>query len=406
MASRRGTQPSTHSVRSDPARSLIVGPALLAAGSERGPLSGLTFVAKDLFDVAGWPTGAGNPDWLASAPAAASHAAAVAALLAAGASLIGKAHSDELAFSLTGCNAHYGAPVNSAAPGRMPGGSSSGSAAAVASGITDIGLGSDTGGSIRVPASYCGLLGHRPTHGRVSLSGAVALAPTFDTAGLLTRSGTTLRSAMLALLGVGARSGESPDPVRRLLVAQDGVEQLDEASRGPWRACLARLDLPVTDVVLVEEGTGIDGWRAAFQSLQTAEAWSVRGGWFDSGHRRVSADVEARFRSGASVTSDTLRPARQVRAAAKARLAQLLEPGDALVLPAACGVAPLLDTRGPALDEVRRRNLNLTCTAGLAGAPSVALPLATIDGLPLGVCLVALPGRDEALLDVASRVLP
>jgi amidase len=406
MAARRATQPSTHPLRSDPARSLIVGPALLAAGSERGPLRGLTFVAKDLFDVAGWRTGAGNPDWLESASPAASHADAVGALLAAGASLIGKAHSDELAFSLTGCNAHYGTPVNSAAAGRMPGGSSSGSAAAVASGITDIGLGSDTGGSIRVPASYCGVLGHRPTHGRVSLSGAVALAPTFDTAGLLTRSGTTLRSAMLTLLGVDARGGDSPEPIQRLLVARDAVQQLDQACRGPWRDCLATLDLPVTDVVLVEEASGIDGWRAAFQSLQTAQAWSVRGAWLDSGHRRVSADVEARFRSGASVTSDTLREAWDVRAAATVRLEQLLGPGEALVLPAACGVAPLLDTRGPALDDVRRRNLNLTCTAGLAGAPSVALPLAMIDDLPLGVCLVALPGQDEPLLDIASRILP
>jgi amidase len=406
MASSRAAPPSRDGFPPDSARSLIVGPALLAAGEPSGPLSGLTFVAKDLFDVCGWPTGAGNPDWLSSATPAASHADAVQLLLAAGASLIGKAHSDELAFSLTGRNIHYGTPLNSAAPGRLPGGSSSGSAAAVASGLADIGLGSDTGGSIRVPASYCGVLGHRPTHGRVPLTGAVALAPSFDTAGLLTRSGTTLRAAMLALLGATAPGAKGSTAIQRLLVPQDASWQLDEACRGPWRASLASLDLPVVDMVLVEEAEGLDVWRGAFQTLQAAEAWSVHGAWFERSHPLVSADVEARFRSGAAVTDDAVDAARHVRAVATARLAELLDPGDALVMPASCGVAPLLDVHGPAMDEIRRRNLNLTCTAGLAGAPSVALPLASLDGLPLGVCLVGRPGQDESLLDIASRVLP
>src|SRR5690606_37246293 len=166
-----------------------------------GPLAGLRLAVKDLFDVAGMPTGAGNPRWLETHEAPDADAEAVARLRAAGASLVGKTITDELAWSLNGSNAHYGTPDNPAAPGRLPGGSSSGSASAVASGLADIGLGTDTGGSIRVPASYCGLFGLRPTHGRVPLEGAVPLAASFDTAGVFTRDAATLRKASETLLG-------------------------------------------------------------------------------------------------------------------------------------------------------------------------------------------------------------
>lgn len=390
----------------DNVRALIAGPGLLAEGSGHGPLTGQNFVAKDLFDVVGWPTGAGNPDWLAAAQPATRHADAVQLLLTAGASLMGKAHSDELAFSLSGHNMHYGAPENSAAPGRLPGGSSSGSAAAVAAGLTDLGLGSDTGGSIRVPASYCGLLGHRPTHGRVSLAGAVALAPSFDTAGLLARSGVLLRTGMLALLDGGAPPALAGLPVRRLLVARDAVGQLDDECRRQWEASLAAFGLPLNEVVLTESDDGLTEWRTAFQALQAAEAWSVQGRWFEEQKPRVSPDVEKRFRAGSTVTAATLAEANQVRAAARSRLAALLGPGDALVLPSACGVAPPLDLQGAPLDHVRHRTLNLTCTAGLTGAPAVSLPLARFDGRPIGVCLLGLPGHDEALLDLAAHVPP
>ncbi|MEL6997434.1 MAG: amidase family protein, partial [Pseudomonadota bacterium] len=130
-------------------------------GAADGPLAGLTFCAKDIYDVAGHQTGCGSPDWAASHPIATSHAAPVAALLEAGARLVGKTHTDEIAYSLMGVNAHYGTPINTAAPDRIPGGSSSGSVAAVAAGLVDIGLGSDTGGSVRVPASFCGVFGLR-----------------------------------------------------------------------------------------------------------------------------------------------------------------------------------------------------------------------------------------------------
>ena len=136
---------------------------------KRGALSGLTFAAKDIIDVEGHITGCGNPDWLRTHEKALRTAPCIRRLIEAGATLVGKTVTEELATGLTGENIHYGAPINVNAPGRVSGGSSSGSAAAVAAGLVDFSLGSDTGGSVRAPASFCGIYGVRPTHGRVSM---------------------------------------------------------------------------------------------------------------------------------------------------------------------------------------------------------------------------------------------
>jgi amidase len=162
-------------------------------GAATGPLAGLTFAAKDLFDVAGYVACAGNPDWLRTHAPAGKTAPVVQTLLEAGATLMGKTVTDELAFSMSGENIHYGTPINPAAPARIPGGSSSGSASATASKLVDFALGTDTSGSIRVPASYCGLFSLRPTHGRISCQGVIPLAPSFDTVGWVARDATLLQ---------------------------------------------------------------------------------------------------------------------------------------------------------------------------------------------------------------------
>ena len=152
-------------------------------GAASGPLAGLTAAVKDMYAIAGERAGGGNPDWLAQAQPATANCSAVQKLLDAGATIVGKTICDEFFYSVAGINAHYGTPANIRAPGRIPGGSSSGSAAAVAAGACDFALGSDTGGSVRIPASLCGLYGIRTTHGRVDLTGAMAMAPSFDVGG-------------------------------------------------------------------------------------------------------------------------------------------------------------------------------------------------------------------------------
>src|SRR5882762_7896622 len=153
-----------------------------------GMLDGLCFAVKDVIDIAGWKTGCGNPTWRDSHPPAVAHAVCVEQVLRAGARCLGKTIPDELAFSLLGENHFYGTPLNPQASDRVPGGSSSGSASAVACGLVDFALGTDTGGSTRVPASNCGIWGFRPSHGFVSVAGVMPFSPTLDTVGVFTRS--------------------------------------------------------------------------------------------------------------------------------------------------------------------------------------------------------------------------
>src|SRR3954451_20108750 len=170
------------------------------AAAKDGPLRRLTFAVKDLIDVAGYRTGCGNPTWLATHPPASVSAVCVEQLLAAGAQCEGKTITDEFAFSLLGENFHYGTPLNPAAPERVPGGSSSGSASAVACGCVDFAIGTDTGGAVGVPASNCGIWGWRPSHGLISVAGVMPFAPTLDTVGVFTRSGTLLEQVAGVLL--------------------------------------------------------------------------------------------------------------------------------------------------------------------------------------------------------------
>ena len=179
----------------------VPGPRVRIEGRAGGPLAGLTFAAKDLFDVAGVPTGGGNHDWPTGRPLPSRHSWAVQTLLDAGATLIGKTVTDEVSLGILGENAFDGTPVNVRAPGRVPGGSSSGSAAAVAAGICDTALGTDTGGSVRVPASFCGLYGIRPTHGRIDVTGMLPQAPTSDTTGWFARDAATFARVSAVMLG-------------------------------------------------------------------------------------------------------------------------------------------------------------------------------------------------------------
>ncbi|MGQ9366124.1 amidase [Azospirillum sp. ST 5-10] len=370
------------------------------AGAADGPLAGLTFAAKDLFDVAGVPTGAGNPDWLRTHDAPTRTAPAVQALLDAGARLVGKTHTDELAWSLNGENAHYGTPVNPRAPGRIPGGSSSGSASAVAGGAADTALGTDTGGSVRLPASYCGLYGLRPTHGRIALDGVVPLARSLDTVGWFARDAATL-----ARVGAVLLPGEAgPAPVR-LLVAEDAFAAAGipvGAALAPAVARVAALFGRSAPVTLAPDG--LDAWRPIFQTLQAAEAWAAHGAWIEAVRPAFGPGVRDRFAAAARLDPAAVAPAATARAEVRARLDDLLA-GDAVVLlPTAAGPAPLCGASGPALDAVRNRALSLLCPAGLAGLPQIAMPAGLVDGCPVGLSLIAPRGADRALLDLALRL--
>jgi len=370
------------------------------AGAAAGPLAGLTFGAKDIFDIAGHRTGFGNPDWLDSHPPATCTAPVVATLLAAGADLLGKTQTDELTYSLNGENAHYGTPVNVRAPGRIPGGSSSGSAAAVAGGLVDFALGSDTGGSVRAPASFCGIYGIRPTHGRVSLAGACALAPSFDTAGWFARDAVLLERVGQVLLGPeqASRPGAA-------LLAEDALVLLDAAAVAALQPALARMRealgalQPVT--VSME---GLPQWFQAFRILQGAEIHAQLGDWVARVQPKLGPGVRERMQWVATISVEDIARAQAVRDVARQRMRVLLAEHAVLVLPTVPDIAPLCNTAAAALDDFRARAMSLLCIAGLAGLPQVSLPLATLHGCPLGVSLVAAPGADALLLALARRI--
>ena len=366
-------------------------------GSAQGPLAGLTFALKDFFDLAGVPTGAGSPEWLATHPVPTETAPAIEPLFAAGATLVGKTQTDELAWSLNGENAHYGTPVNVAAPGRIPGGSSSGSAAATAAGLVDFALGSDTGGSVRLPASYCGIYGIRTTHGRIPLDGAVPLAPSFDTLGWFARDPELFARVGRVLLPAGPAVARP----RTLLVARDLFRRAGPAVEDALAEALdqvAALFETVEDVDLA--GEALPAWRNAFRLIQSAEAWAAHGRWVEEARPAFGPGVRERFAAAARLDPAEVAEARALRGTIRAGLRKLAAD-SVIVLPTAPGIAPLLATPEAELDAFRAKALEILCPAGHAGLPQISVPAATLDGCPLGLSLMAAAGADEVLLDLA-----
>ena len=263
-------------------------------GAAGGPLHGLTFAAKDNYDVAGFACCAGNPDWLRTHPAAQATAPAIRLLLEAGANLAGKTLLDELAYSVAGENIHYGTPINPRAPARNTGGSSCGSAAAVAGGLADFALGSDTGGSVRVPASFCGLFGIRPTHGVVPVSGLVPHVPSADTVGWFARDARTLRRVGEVLLSDLTRA----DPPGRVLIVDDLFALAGADARTALTSLMERIVPeigPKDHLNLCPEG--FDHWRETYMTISLYEAWSSHADWIQEGAARFQPRHRAALRS-------------------------------------------------------------------------------------------------------------
>ena len=384
---------------------LVVGPEVMLDGSPHGPLHGCDFVVKDVFDVAGYKTGAGNPEYLAQHAAATTTAPAVVQVVAAGARLVGKAVTDEFTWSLAGTNPHYGTPRNPRAPDRLPGGSSSGSAVAVAAGLVPFALGTDTAGSVRVPASYCGVFGMRPTHGRVDNRGVVPLAPTYDTVGWFARDGQLLRDVGAVLLG----SRTHHEPPREIVVLSDAFLLADDEVRRALLAAAERVadetGLPLTRHHF--DPDGVRGWQRmaeAYPKLMAPEAWASHGAWLTAAQPRLGRGVGARFTMAANATDDDARALQPLREAAIARHADLCRGGVILAVPAAPSVAPRLDMAVDELPALRARTLAVGIVVTLVGAPCVSVPVAQVRELPVNLALIGARGSDEILLDIAAAL--
>lgn len=370
--------------------------------SSSGPLDGLELAIKDVFDVAGHRTGFGQPDWRSSHPAATRTAPAVEAMLAAGARLVGRTISDELAFSLTGQNVHYGTPLNPRCPDRVPGGSSSGSASATAAGLCDLALGSDCAGSVRIPASYCGVYGMRPTHGRISLDGVCPFAPSFDTVGWLAREPDVLERAGRVLLA-DRRPARSP---ARLLIARDAFDLAGQPVTDALAEAVGVLREALGGSVEVElSREGLDRWRECFRTIQGFEIWRSLGGWLEETKPELGPGIRERLEWASQVRAGDVERERRFRDGVVQQLDRLIGPDDVLCLPTAPGIAPAKDAQAESVEvDFRNRAISLLCPAGLGGLPQLTMPLGVLDGCPLGLSVVGAREQDVALFELATSL--
>jgi amidase len=303
---------------------------------------------------------------------------------------------------MNGNNAHFGAPVNGAAPDRIAGGSSSGSASAVSSNLCDFALGTDTGGSVRAPANHCGLVGLRPTHGRVNLDGAMDLAPSFDTCGWFARDVATFVRVGEVLLG----KDTAPLPYTARLLWPDDVWSLIESpARDALEGAVQRVQTVLGKAAPVQ--TMMQSWDTMFWNfryLQSREAWLTDGPLIERYAPPLGPGVAERFAWSRDVTDEQVSSATVFRSAFRAQLTALLGTDGVLLMPTMPDIAPLRSASEASLDDYRNRAIRMLCIAGLAGFPQLSLPLATRAGAPLGLSLLGPAGSDRSLLALAARI--
>lgn len=378
-------------------------PTVDAPHAESGPLAGCTLAVKDIFQVAGYPNGWGQPTRLAEAEPDTETMAAVQKMLDAGAQVTGKSQCEELCFSLTGINKHYGAPVNGAAPDRVTGGSSSGSVSLISNGIVDIATGSDTGGSVRAPASYCGLIGLRTTHGRIPLDRTMPLAPSFDVFGWFARDAALYKTVGEVLLDDDPSTTSltrligCPDLDALLLGDDDyiafakGAEQVENRLDG--ERDFVSLPFDLTDAY----------W--SFRRCQAYDSWRSLGEWITTRKPDLGPGIKERFEFGSQVTEEEYKSSAATRLIIRQHLEELIGDDGLLVLPTVPSCAPLKTEKEETLQAFRDQALMLLCLSGLSGLPQISLPLAEVYGAPLGISLIGPRNSDRRLIDLAEKIM-
>jgi amidase len=382
------------------------GPRVSIAGAPAGPLAGLTFAAKDVFNVRGHVTGCGNPDWGRTHGPAQRTATAIQQLVDAGATLIGKTQMDELAYGVLGENVHYGTPLNPAARDRVPGGSSSGSASAVAGGNVDFALGSDSACSVRLPGALCGLFGIRPTFGRVSTDGMVPLSPSLDTVGWFAREPELFQRIGRVLLRLSPRNS----PPTTLVVAEDAFELASSRVVHALERAIEAIGARVGAVQAVRVGDTEPDFRLDWfwfhvWSVQVREVWAIHGEWIlnTKPHSRVLS--RETFATAADSTPEESARARAAWQGLRDIVRRKIPEGSLMCLPTAADCAPERGSEPAARTAFSRPTLCLLSVAGVAGLPQITLPVAAADGCPVGLSLVGPPGSDESLLQLAVDLM-
>ncbi|WP_312095676.1 amidase [Niallia sp.] len=367
--------------------------------TKKGNLDGLKFAVKDVFSIKDYVSSAGNPDWLQSHEPARTTAPAIDSLLNNGATLMGTTITDELMYSLNGENYHYGTPVNPKDANRIPGGSSCGSAVTVAAELTDFSLGTDTGGSVRIPSSYCGIYGIRPTNGAVNIDGVTPLAKSFDTVGWMAQDAEILYKVGKVLLPV-----QEEGSFTRFIVGRDAWALADQEVQNAFAPFLDKLEESVpsySTTIIAEEG--LQEWAEVFRQLQGREIWQEHREWIQQVNPTFGPGIAERFQWASSLKEEDLPQYQQKRRIIKQRMEKLLEEDGILIIPTAPGKAPLLNLPLEELEVKRSQTFQLCCIAGLSGFPQVNLPLATLDGTPIGLSFLAGRNQDRKLLQFVTE---
>lgn len=385
--------------------------------SDRPPLLGIPVAVKAVIDVEGLPTTAGAARWRRFPT---KDAVVVERLRAAGAVVLGAAHTNEFAYGIDGRNPHWGDCRNPRDPTRLSGGSSSGPAAATAAGMALAGLGTDTSGSIRVPASFCGLVGLRPTPGALSVEGIVPLAPSYDVPGVMARNVADVEVLFEALASPGqprsgggraidekaSRSSDSPLGNLRVGVVEELVELTEPYVVEGISEAMRRLESagavvePVRLQALHESGE-------IHRVIQQSEAAHVHEPWFEAQRPHYSEPVRARLEAGRSLLATVYLAAIEARRRIADEAADKLSGLDVLVAPTAPLTAPLMEEEDVTVRGVRRplRSALLGCVvpATQLGGPIASVPVGTHRGLPYGIQVVGRPFDEEMILRVAGE---
>jgi len=360
-----------------------------------GQLNELMFAAKDIFAVKGHVNSAGNPLWATTHQAAKAHAPVIRKLLEQGALLRGMTVTDELMYSLKGDNIHYPPTMNPRVPDAFSGGSSSGSAVAVSSGAVDFALGTDTGGSVRIPSAYCGLFGMRPSHNLVSLEGVVPLAPSFDTVGWMARDADVLERVGQCLLP----ESDSTASFQRFYLLSEAWDQVDsESAQEVLHAFInEHFSSGQLETASLPEATPAE-LAETFRILQGYEAWQSHGEWIERYHPHFAKDVGGRFIAASKMKKDAAyHHASQLKQQFTEKIRAFLGANGILIIPTTYGPAPKRDASFEESEKIRARTMKLTCIAGVSGLPQVTVPL-NDHGHPIGLSFVSGYGTDRKLL--------
>lgn len=378
-----------------PGSKKIIGP------TATGVLDGLTFAVKDLIDVRGAKTGCGNPQWLYQTTTAEYSAPCVEALLQAGAQFIGKTITDEFAFSLEGINDHYTTPLNPCCPNRMPGGSSSGSASVVAQGFADLALGTDTGGSVRVPAAFCGVYGIRPTYGEISLSGTMPFAPSYDTIGWFARNPETLQLAAGSLLPK-QRDNEQPFELSNLYCAIDAFAlAAPEVAESLWAIAQSFAAKKFVNIFKDDPAK----WLHSYQVLQGREIWETLGKRLVvTEHIMLTESVAERFSQTHIIDDESVTKAQRFRTDFSDKLIHAIPRNGAIIIPTSPNIALNKSASKKEVADFYAASLTLNSIAGHAGLPQVCIPAGTVEGCPVSLSLIGHAGDDIRLIATARII--